>query len=121
MNKPVSLIAGLILLFTVSCSSKKEDPINNGGGSGGSDCSGVNAKFTADVLPIIQANCQTSGCHDASSTNGPGPLTSYDKIKNASANIRTAVVSRTMPKGGSLSAAQIKAIVCWIDSGSPNN
>ncbi|MBO9635654.1 MAG: hypothetical protein J7578_21300 [Chitinophagaceae bacterium] len=119
--KPVSIIAGLILLLSVSCSSKKEDPINNGGGTGGASCDGVNAKFATDVQPIIQANCQTSGCHDASSTNGPGPLTSYDKIKNASSNIRQAVVSRVMPKGGSLTADQIKTIVCWIDSGSPNN
>lgn len=123
MNKPVSIFAGLILLIICSCSSKKEDPVDPGGGGGGGgiNCDGVNATFSANVQPIIQGSCQLSGCHDASSTNGPGPLTSYDKIKSASARIRAAVISRQMPKGSSLSEAQIKSIVCWIDSGTPNN
>lgn len=122
MNKPVSIFAGLILLIICSCSSKKEDPVDpGGGGGGGNSCNGVAATFAATVQPIIQANCQLSGCHDGASTNGPGPLTTYERIKNASANIRKAVVARTMPKGSTLSAEQIKSITCWIDSGSPNN
>jgi hypothetical protein len=48
-------------------------------------------------------------------------LTTYERIKNASANIKRVVVARTMPKGGTLSAEQIKSISCWVDSGSPNN
>lgn len=117
MTRPVSIIAGYILLLCYGCKSDKEELLY----SGGNDCSGVNATFTATVQPIIQANCTTSGCHDASSTNGPGSLTSYDKVKDASARIRRVVISREMPKGGSLSAEQIKSIVCWIDSGTPNN
>ncbi|WP_127129094.1 c-type cytochrome [Pseudoflavitalea rhizosphaerae] len=123
MNKPVSIFAGLILLIYCSCSSKKEDPVDPGGGGGGGgvNCEGVAKTFSANVQPIIQASCQLSGCHDGASTNGPGPLTTYNQIKNASVRIRAAVISRQMPKGGSLTDAQIKSIVCWIDSGSPNN
>ncbi len=121
MKKPVSIFAGLILLIICSCSSKKEDPVDPGGGGGGNNCDGVAATFAATVQPIIQANCQLSGCHDGASTAGPGPLTTYERIKNASANIKRVVVARTMPKGGTLSAEQIKSISCWVDSGSPNN
>ena len=117
MTRPVSFIAGCILLIFSACQNKKEEQLY----SGGNDCSGVNATFSATVQPIIQANCTLSGCHDGSSTNGPGPLTSYDRVKDASARIRRVVISREMPKGGSLSAEQIKSIVCWIDSGTPNN
>ncbi len=117
MTKPVSIITGLILLIFCGCYNQKEELLY----SGGNNCSGVNATFSATVQPIIQANCQLSGCHDGSSTNGPGPLTSYERIRDASVRIRRVVISREMPKGGSLSAEQIKSIVCWIDSGTPNN
>lgn len=121
MTRVVSIIAGATLLILCACTSKKDDPVDPGGGGGGNDCNGVNATYAATVQPIIQANCTLSGCHDASSTNGPGPLNSYERVRDASARIKPAVVSRIMPKGGSLTAAQIKSIVCWIDSGSPNN
>lgn len=118
MIKKIAIaFAGMMLLVISSCTNDKEELLF----PPGSDCNGVNSKFVADVSPIIQSRCAVSGCHDATSTNGPGPLTTYERIRDASPRIKPAVVNRIMPKGSSLSADEIKKIVCWIDSGSPNN
>lgn len=105
--------------FILSCSKS-----TNSGGSGPVtlDCNTVTAKaFAADVSPIIQANCTGSGCHGVGSTSGPGALTTYSQIFNARSNIRAAVSSGVMPQGSSLPASQKNSILCWIDSGAPNN
>jgi uncharacterized membrane protein len=110
----------IIILFSsiiiTACSKDK------GGGSIPVDCSTVtNKAFIADVSPIIQSSCAVSGCHAAGSFNGPGALTGYSEIFNARSNIRSAVASGRMPQSGSLSTAQRNSIICWIDSGAPNN
>ena len=116
MIKKISivLIGSLFLLF--SCYNDKEELLY-----GSTTCEGVGASFTADVNPIIQSNCAVSGCHGLGSTNGPGPLTSFSQIQSAAVQIKSAVVSRFMPQGSSLTTAQIKTISCWVDSGAPNN
>jgi len=85
-------------------------------------CDGVDSRFSAKVFPIIQGSCATSvGCHGNGSINGPGALTSFIQIRNASAAIKTAVVSGLMPLGGSLSTGDKNAIICWVNSGDPDN
>ena len=85
-----------------------------------SSCNSVSAKFAADVNPIIQNNCAIGGCHGNGNNNGPGPLVTFDQIKNAASQIKTSVVNKTMPRGSTLSNAQIQAISCWIDNGALN-
>ena len=63
----------------------------------------------------------SSGCHGSGSTNGPGVLTSYTSVFNARTAIRSAVASGSMPQGSSLATNQKNSILCWIDSGAPNN
>ncbi len=111
-----------LLMYISSCS--KQNTGNGGGGGGGTlDCSTVtNKAFTADVNPIIQSSCAVnSSCHGSGSINGPGPLTSYTAIFNARVSVRSAVASGSMPKNSSLSTSQKNSILCWIDSGAPNN
>ena len=118
------VITGLcaVILF-LGCSKSDDNPNPGGGGSGTLDCSTISAKtFAADVSPIIQTKCATDAtCHGSGSTNGPGPLINYTAISNAKANIRTAVANGTMPKTGSITTAQKNSILCWIDSGAPDN
>ncbi len=116
MKKTIVVLAIVVIGVVAGCSK------SSGGGGGGAPvtCTGTQS-FSADVNPIIQANCTSSGCHDATSSNGPGALMTYQRIFDARALIRSAVNSGTMPKNGSLSAAQRAAIICWIDSGAPNN
>ena len=124
MTKVLTLITAITLTMLISISCKKDTGSTGGTGGGGGgttvDCSTVtNKAFAANVNPIIQASCNVAGCHAAGSSNGPGPLTNYAQISAAS--IRSAISSGSMPKGGSLTTAQKNSIICWVDSGKPNN
>jgi hypothetical protein len=112
-------IASICIAFvytSISCSK---------GGSGGVssvDCNTVtNKAFNADVKPIIQSSCAITGCHEAGSINGVGPLTNYTEIFNHRDEIQSAVSAGRMPKTGSLSSSQKNSILCWIQGGAPNN
>ena len=127
MKKGILVILGSFFLIA-SCSKGGSDGggggSTGGGGGGGStvNCTGVASAFAANVNPIIQSTCATDAtCHGAGSANGPGPLLTYTQISGASVTIKTAVASGTMPKTGSLTTAQKNSIICWINSGSPNN
>ena len=105
----------LILSFIGIASCKKDS------GSGTGSACDSNKAFAANVKPIFQAKCGISGCHAAFSLNGPGPLINYGQISGAAASIRVAVSNGTMPRGGSLTTAEKNSIICWIDSGAPDN
>lgn len=128
MKKGILVILASFLLIA-SCSKGGSDGGGGGGGTGGGggggttvNCTGVANAFAANVNPIIQSTCATDAtCHGAGSANGPGPLLTYTQISGASVNIKTAVASGTMPKVGTLTTAQKNSIICWINSGSPNN
>lgn len=108
------LTAGLII-GVCSCSKQERQDTTI-------DCSGPAKSFVTDVQPVIQSTCNDdSGCHGTGSTNGPGPLLNYSQVFNARSSIRSAIESGRMPLNGNLTAAQKKAIVCWIDGGAPNN
>lgn len=115
MKNIAFVLAGIIFLFN-SCYNDKEEILYPGAA-----CDGVNISFAAKVNPLIQSVCAVSGCHNAGSTNGPGPLTNYNQIKNAAVHIKSAVVSGFMPQGSTLTTTQIKTISCWVDAGSPDN
>lgn len=116
IKKVAGVLTGSMLLF-YGCYNDKEELLYGGGNS----CEGVSTSFATNVNPIIQSSCAIPDCHAAGSTNGPGPLTTYAQIKNVAVDIKSAVVSRFMPKTGSLTDSQIKTISCWVDSGAPNN
>jgi hypothetical protein len=118
------IATGVSIFILIACSKSSDNPTPPPGGGGGTlDCSTVSTKaFAADVNPIIQTKCATDGgCHGSGSTNGPGPLLDYAAIFNARAAIRTAVATGEMPKTGSITTAQKNSILCWVDSGGPNN
>jgi hypothetical protein len=109
----------LPVILILSCS--KSDPGNNPGPGNGINCDGPAKTFAVDVNPLIQTFCNQANCHASGSTNGPGPLTNYTQVFGARAVVRNAVASGLMPQNSTLTAAQKAAIVCWIDSGAPNN
>ncbi|MCC5929154.1 MAG: hypothetical protein JJU28_07900 [Cyclobacteriaceae bacterium] len=78
--------------------------------------------FAADVLPVINANCQISPCHG---TNPSIPSWSgYNPVKANADNIRSMVTSRAMPPQEAnitLTDNQIATIRNWIDVGAPDN
>ena len=118
MKKHV-LVAVIGLATIISCTKGNNSSTNNNNNNN-TTCTGTKS-FSSDVSPIIQNVCAASGCHNAGSTNGVGPLTNYQQVFNVRSNIRAAVASGTMPKNTTLSAEQKSAILCWIDNGAPNN
>jgi hypothetical protein len=127
MKKNILVIIG-VFLIVASCSKSGSATGGGGGGTGGGgggstvNCTGVASAFAANVNPIIQSTCATDAtCHGAGSPNGPGPLLDYNQISNAKVTIKTAIGNGTMPKIGTLTTAQKNSIICWIDSGAPNN
>lgn len=120
MRKIISIFITIIFIVycTVSCSKES----TSGTGSTTLDCNSVtNKSFAADVNPIIQARCNIAGCHASGSFNGPGAFTNYGEVFNARSLIRSAIASGRMPQGGALSTNQKNSVLCWIDSGAPNN
>jgi hypothetical protein len=108
--------------FVIGCSKGSGSTGNGSGNQTPVNCDAIHATFSGDIAPLIQTQCAIgSGCHGAGSSNGPGQLTSFNEIKGASSNIKSAVESGRMPLGGSLSQAQINLVRCWVDSGSPAN
>ncbi|HET6768383.1 MAG TPA: hypothetical protein VFH08_13325 [Chitinophagaceae bacterium] len=128
MKKSYRFITVIVALIIIVAACSKG---SNGDGGGTppppppppspSSCSSTSAKFSADVNPIIQNSCAISGCHGNGSGNGPGALVTFEQIRNAASQIKTAVVNRSMPRGGTLSNAQIQIISCWVDNGALNN
>jgi len=121
MKKSILII--LVAFFVITaCSKSSEGGGGGNGGGGGVNCSGVPSAFAANVNPVIQSTCATdASCHGSGSINGPGPLLNYTQIFNARVAIKTSVGNGTMPKTGTLTTAQKNSIICWVDSGAPNN
>lgn len=120
MKKQITFISAFtcIIFLITSCSK---------GGGGGNlppvdPCSGLLSKFAADVQPIINATCAiNSNCHASGSNNTGGPLTDYNKIFIKRSNIKSQIEAGLMPQTGSLTTDQKNKIICWINSGAPNN
>ena len=117
-NIYLSLIISIALLLN-ACTK--------GGGGGGTPpppdpCTGLSFKFSTDVQPIVNTTCANSAnCHGVGSVNSGGALTDYNSIFNKRSNIKFQIENGLMPKVGSLSTADKNKIICWINSGAPNN
>ena len=115
-----------VSLFIFSCENNVEEEMisleetsndNNGNGDGNGNQSDNNITFSGTIQPIINGNCLA--CH-GNGGNFPN-LTSFSNISRNAGSIKSAVVSRRMPQGGSLSQTDIDAIASWVDAGAPNN
>jgi len=127
--KKVIFVSIIAVIISISCSKSGSTGGTTGGGGGGGggggttvNCSTVtNKAFAADVAPIISSSCAIASCHAAGSSNGPGALTTYAQISSAGSLIKSAVAAGRMPQSGTLTTAQKNTIICWVDSGTPNN
>lgn len=84
-------------------------------------CDSTKVLYCNKVKPIIDANCATSGCHNAGAsagdfTNNNDPSTLRDEVK--SGNFKDfVIVNKSMPIGFSLSADDLNTLTLWLDSG----
>jgi uncharacterized membrane protein len=117
LKKSVLVILAAVGLCTAGCYNDKEELLY----PGGSNCIGAANKFS-DVNPIVQTKCAfSSACHGAGTTNVGGAFTSYDLMKAKASQMKLQVQTGLMPQTGSLTDAEKKSIICWIESGAPNN
>jgi hypothetical protein len=78
--------------------------------------------FANQVKPIIDADCQVSGCH-GSNQNIPD-WGSHSNIAAEASAIKARTASKTMPppaSGRSLTDQEIDLISWWVDQGAPDN
>lgn len=88
--------------------------------------------FNQDVIPIFNASCNMSGCHDAVPTKQPAlsPDKAYSALVNGgyvnllvpeNSRIYMSVKSNSMPVGGSITSEEKQIILDWIRTGARNN
>ena len=115
MKKLTSLLILSSAIILTACDSRTYEEI--------SDNTPITAsvKYTADVKPIMDNSC--AGCHSAGSFK---PLVTYDQVKNNIDGILDRIQRpngdpEKMPKGGSMSAAQINMFIKWKADGLNEN
>jgi len=84
-------------------------------------CSQPAPTFAADVLPLLNRDCNTPACHG---TGGPAwPLIEYQDVADWADNIEYDVEACMMPPpdAGALSASDKAQLVDWIACGSHND
>jgi len=84
--------------------------------------SGARVSFASDVKPLLDANCQVSGCHG--SNGGIPSFETYDNISANAAKIKNRTGNGTMPPSSSdksLTTEQVQLIADWVDDGAMNN
>ncbi len=110
----------MLLLLTASCTKDKVaaiviDP----------NCPDT-ISFAAKIQPLVNANCSTSGCHDANTQASGYNFTSYEGIAPNASIMLSAMRSESgvvpMPQGGpSLPDSLIQQFNCWTGQGKQNN
>jgi hypothetical protein len=128
MNKIILLCFAFVSISLTSCyydvDEELNPPLTN------NDCDTTASKFAADIQPILNSNCATSGCHTAAVIAGGYIFDNYTDVKstivNDSARFIGSILQQTgyspMPKGGGkLSDCNISKIKAWLASGAPNN
>jgi hypothetical protein len=75
--------------------------------------------FATVIKPILDTNCNLSGCHGAGT--GARDWTNFENVKANANNIKVRTGNKSMPPAGPLPQSQIDQIACWVDDGAPNN
>ncbi|KIO78200.1 hypothetical protein TH53_04930 [Pedobacter lusitanus] len=78
---------------------------------------GIQVSYAATIQPIFQARC--AGCHaPGRKASAAWSFDGYGTVTANAARIKQVVlVSKTMPLGGTLSAADLQSIKDWFDQG----
>ncbi len=122
-NALVTLLGVFAILLTESCYYDKEELLYPDSKLP-CDTTAV-AKFSTEVLPVMNASCNAGGCHNTASASAGVILDTYAGVKTQALNGRlmgSTSVTGTMPKGASrLPNGTLAKIQKWIDSGTPNN
>ncbi len=82
--------------------------------------------FAAVILPILQDNCATSGCHVGNNPQSGLDFSTYDDAQLTATDGRlvgriTGSSGPIMPPGGPLPNCEIEKIKRWVNKGARNN
>lgn len=91
-----------------------------------------NVSFKNDVVPILNLNCNSTGCHDAAPAHNPSLVAdkAYDALLNGnyvnsvvpeSSPFYKEISAGNMPPSGELSSIDQKIILAWITEGAQDN
>ncbi|NCW12403.1 MAG: hypothetical protein EBV82_04415 [Chitinophagia bacterium] len=102
-----------IIFITIThlyCTSKSVDSSSN-------TCDPT-ISFSKTIKPILDANCNMTGCHDDQVITA---LKDYQTVHDGAAQIKLSIVTGKMPKNRTITTSEKNAIFCWIDNGAKNN
>jgi uncharacterized membrane protein len=121
MNKILIIVAlAGIYLFLASCSKRQAEEIKPNEvvvpPIGTPDPAITYANFVQNLFQTKCANCHASG----RSAAGIWTFNGHASILSSSAIIKQVVlVTKTMPRGGSLTPTELSSLQTWFDSGLP--
>ncbi len=127
MYKLLYSFSFILMLALFSCSKSNEADLQKADqGSNAGSCNTDSMKFSADIVPILQTNCNS--CHNTAFASAAVSTENYNGVKLIVDNgllIGTITHARgfsPMPQGKpKLANCDIKKIQAWISEGAQNN
>jgi hypothetical protein len=117
MTKNVICLCAAAMLLTWAC--KKEEIKSY-------TCTGSVPTYTGSIKQIMDTDCATSGCHNASSKRDGIDLSTYALVKSEGGkdrflgSIQHLSGYKAMPEGKALLPdSTIQKIYCWVNNGTP--
>mgnify|MGYP000019283162 FL=1 len=77
-----------------------------------------NISFANTIKPILDHNCNFSGCHDDQVITA---LNTFQTVHDGAAQIKLSILTGKMPRNRTMTIADKNAIYCWVDNGAKNN
>ncbi|NUM51882.1 MAG: hypothetical protein HUU48_12290 [Flavobacteriales bacterium] len=120
-----NIITAITCLIIGITSCKKESNITDYAEQ--ATCTGTTPTYTADVATILNTNCATSKCHNASSAKAKINLSDYNNASAQFRNNKRNLASvhhekgiKKMPEGrAKLSDEIINKLDCWVKNSCP--
>lgn len=127
MYKPFCCLFFVLLFLFCSCSKSNEVTLQSAGQDvNAGNCDTANMKFSAHIVPILQANC--TSCHNAAVAPAGVSTQTYGAVKLIADNgrligsITHSAGYTAMPLGApKLAACDINKIKAWMARGAQNN
>ncbi len=117
------LAVGMVLCYCSCVKNNKEDLLAQQG-----LCDTSSISFATDIRPIIDGQCATAGCHNATTMAAGYDLETFSNLQTAALGSRFLGTIRhengfaKMPKNlGQLDDCSIQKIVSWVNNGAQNN
>ncbi|UIR55631.1 hypothetical protein LZQ00_15340 [Sphingobacterium sp. SRCM116780] len=118
----VSIICLSIGLVTfMGCTKKQAEEPTPKPPTGTETVTTANVSYTNFIKGLLEVKC--SSCHaSGQSASGNWTFNGYNSVKdNASRINNMVVVTKAMPKSGSLTAKEIELVSAWIQRSTPEN